>query len=66
MELFHKLENYVGWDNALFALRGQVLKTMDCSPIDGMIMKIPIGYYKTQIWFLIWLLEPQDKTKICP
>ena len=46
MPRFHKLENYLVGDNAFFALKGQIQRTMECGPKDGMIMLAsPIKIY---------------------
>ena len=37
MPQFHKLENCSVWDNAFFALKGQIQRTMECVLTDGVI-----------------------------
>jgi hypothetical protein len=38
MPQFHKLENCSVRDNAFFALKRQIWRTMECGPTDGVIM----------------------------
>ena len=37
MPLFHKLEKWSVRDNAFFALKGQIQRTMESGPKDGVI-----------------------------
>ena len=37
---FHKLEKCQVRDNAFFALKGQIWRTIECGPMDGMITPV--------------------------
>ena len=52
MPRFHKLEKWSVRDNAFFAFKGQIQRTMECGPKDGVIRYTSIGWERPREMYL--------------